>query len=155
MKFALLLITLFFTGLSDILAQQQTDTLQIINIPGKGYTWDGNYLDGKRMKAVLESNDEASAIYRSALVNRGTAITLLITGGVVLAGGLLNDPSVGLYKVAGGFFILLAIPLYTTYDIRMDKAVEIFNNGIIQKKAVGKSVSIGLNAGGIGISLNF
>jgi hypothetical protein len=73
----------------------------------------------------------------------------------VLAGGLLNDPSVGLYKVAGGFFILLAIPFYTTYDIRMDKAVEIFNNDIIQKKAVGKSVSIGLNAGGIGISLNF
>ena len=155
MKFAFLLFTLLFTGLSNILAQQQTDTLQIINIPGKGYTWDGNYLNSKRMKAVLLSNDEASGVYRNALANRNTAFTFLITGSVILAGGLIYDRSVGLYKVAGGFFILLALPVWTIYDVRTDKAVEIYNDGIIQKKAAEKSVSFGLNSGGIGISLNF
>lgn len=155
MKFAFLLFTLLFTGLSNILAQQQTDTLQIINIPGKGYTWDGNYLNSKRMKAVLLSNDEASGVYRSALANRSTAVSFLITGGAILAGGLIYDRSVGLYKVAGGFFILLALPVWTIYDVRTDKAVEIYNDGIIQKKAAEKSVSFGLNSGGIGISLNF
>ena len=100
MRFTILLILLLFTGLSEIAAQQQTDTLQIINVPGKGYTWDGNYLNSKRMKAVLLSNDEASGVYRSALANRSTAVSFLITGGAILAGGLIYDRSVGLYKVA-------------------------------------------------------
>ena len=155
MKYSTLLTIFLFIGLSDLLAQYQTDTIQIINIPGTGYTWEGNYLNSKRMKEVLLTNDEASNVYRNALANRGTAVTFLIAGGVILAGGLIYDPSVGLYKIAGGFFILLAIPLWTVYDLRTDKAVEIYNDGIMQKNAPEKSVSIGLNSGGLGIRLNF
>ncbi|MBW6492621.1 MAG: hypothetical protein K0B15_15665 [Lentimicrobium sp.] len=107
------------------------------------------------MKEVLLANGEASQVYQNALNTRGMAFTFLILGGAILAGGLIMDPSIGLFKVAGGVFILCAIVANSSYGIRKDKAVEIYNNAIKQKNYPEQTVSIGLSSDGIGIQFNF
>ena len=154
MKQYILTIIILFIGLQDILAQQDIDTT-LIQSTNQGYSLNGDYLNTRRMKEVLLANDEASRVYQSALNNKSTAFTFLISGGVILVGGLIKDPSVGIFKVAGGIFILSALPFYTIYDKRTDKAVEIYNNTIKQKNYLEKTVSIGLNSNGAGIQFNF
>lgn len=154
MKQYILIIIMLFIGLQDILAQHDIDTT-LIQSTIQGYSHNGDFLNTQRMKAVLLSNDEASQVYQGALNNKATAFIFLISGGGILLGGWIFEPSVGYFKVAGGVFILGAIPIYAVYYRRTDKAVEIYNNAIKQKKYLEKTVSIGLNSNGVGIQFNF
>lgn len=155
MKKYILIIIMLFIGLQDILAQHDIDTTLIQKSTSQGYSLNGDFLNTQRMKEVLLANDEASKVYQSALNSRSTAFTFLISGVVILAGGWIKDPSVGLYKVAGGIFILSAIPAYTIFDKRTDNAVQIYNDAIKQKNYPEKTASIGLNSNGVGIQFNF
>lgn len=155
MKQTILLTIMLFIGLPDLLAQLETDTIQIRKIPGSGYSWDGNYLNSKKMKAVLLGHDEASQVYQRAIASRGTAIIFLLAGGVIAGGGLVMDPSIGIFKVIGGVFIVSSLSAFISYDVRINKAVNIYNNAIRQKYYPEKTVSIGLNSNGAGIRFNF
>ena len=154
MKQYILIIAILIIGLKNILAQTDNDTT-LIQKSNSGYSYNGNSLNTRRMKEVLLANDEASQVFRNALSSRGTALTFLISGGVTLVGGRIMDPSVGIFKIVGGFFILSAIVASTTYEIRKDKAVEIYNNAIKQKYNPENTLSIGLNSNGVGIQFNF
>ncbi|KAF0202467.1 MAG: hypothetical protein FD170_1934 [Bacteroidetes bacterium] len=154
MKQYFLIIIMLFIGLQDILAQHDNDTT-LIQKSNSGYSYNGNSLNTRRMKEVLLVNDEASQAYQNALNTRGIAFTFLISGGTTLAGGFIMDPSIGLFKVAGGILILSAIFTNISYEIRKDKAVKIYNNAIKQKYNPENTLSIGLNSNGVGIQFNF
>lgn len=154
MKQYFLIIIMLFIGIQDILAQTDNDTA-LIRKSNSGYSYNGNSLNTRRMKEVLRGNDEASQVYRNALNSRNMALSFLISGGVIIIGGQILDRSVGLYKVAGGFFILTAVVINSSYGMRKDKAIEIYNNSIKRKNCPEQTVSIGLSSDGIGLQFNF
>jgi len=154
MKQYILIIVILIIGLQDIFAQTDNDTT-LIQKTNSGYSYNGNSLNTRRMKEVLLVNDEASQVYQNALNTRGIAFSFLISGGVIIIGGQIMDRSVGLYKVAGVFFILSAVVINSSYGMRKDKAVEIYNNAIKQKYNPENTLSIGLNSNGVGIQFKF
>lgn len=154
MKQYILIIVILIIGLQDIFAQTDNDTT-LIQKSNSGYSYNGNSLNTRRLKEVLRTNDEASQVYRNALNSRGMALSFLISGGVIIIGGQIMDRSVGLYKVAGVFFILSAVVINSSYGMRKDKAIEIYNNSIKQKNCPEQTVSIVLSSDGIGVQFNF
>ncbi len=155
MKQYILIIIMLFIGLQDILAQHDNDTTLIQKSTSQGYSLNGDFLNNRRMKEVLLTNDQASKVFQRALNSRGMTFSFVISGVATLIGGLIIDPSREIFKVAGGIFILSSIVAITSYEIRKDKAVEIYNNAIKQKNNPEQTVSIGLNSNGVGIQFNF
>ena len=156
MKYFFILFALFFISFSGH-CQTQSDTITIVK---KGrFAKDEEFLNSNQLLVLMRGNREAFELMKKARSNSALASVFSFTGGVLIGlplglaiGG--GDINWGMVAVGGGF-IVLSIPLVFSYQNNSTRAVEIFNQGLLEAHQRKIELYFQTNENGIGMVLRF
>ncbi len=161
MKKALLLIVLFSISVFTGNAQDSSSKIEVNRVLGSyTYKQNGNYLSGKQLLQLMDSNNEAMQLMKSA--NRSKTWATILGGaggafigfpiGTAIGGGDAKWELAGI----GAALILVAIPISSNYNKKSKKAVDMYNNGFSSTAYQFKpTFDLNLKGNSIGISMSF
>ncbi len=154
--------TIFILGILlsisfGVYSQARSDTITIVK---KGrFAKDEEFLNINQLLVLLRGNPAAYELMRKAKSNSAFATVLSFAGGVMiglplgsaLGGGEVNWGMIG----AGGGLIVLSIPLIYSYRNKSTRAVEIFNDKLLEAKRNQIELHFQSSVNGVGLVLTF
>ena len=158
MKQTLLLI-IFLLCLSQLFAQNQTDSIVVGKKMGTVFMKNGQYLTPRQLLDLTKTNDEAYKEMKIAKSNYDIAYVFGFAGGFMVGwpigtaiGG--GKPNWALAGVGAGL-IVVSIPFSNSYSKHAKNAITIYNKGL-RKNGVNKiETRLGLINNGIALRVNF
>ena len=158
-KISLIIIGIFILSLSQLIAQNQSDAIQVVKKNGTRFIQNDQALTPKQLIEITKTNVEAYKYMKKAKSNFDAGMVFASAGGFLIGwpigtaigGGEADWAMAGI----GAGLALLSIPLASGYNKKAKKAVEIYNKGLNQTKARKVSYHFGVTKNGIGLRVQF
>ncbi len=154
---ALFILILFCSIAFSSVAQTRSDTITIVK-KGK-FLKDEEFLNTNQLMVLMRGNREAYELMKKAKTNTAFATALSFVGGVFIGlplgtaiGG--GEPNWGLMGVGAGL-IVVSIPLISSYKKNSTRAVEIFNQALLETRVRRPEVNLQTTSNGVGVVLRF
>ena len=155
----LFLVVLLILGISQLNAQNQSDSIVVKKAFGTIFKQNGKALTPNQMMNIVQSNPAAYQEMKIAKGNYGPGSVLGFAGGFMvgypigtaLAGGEANWALAGI----GAGLIVASIPFSTAYVRHTKKAVEYYNAGIKHTGMNQINYRLGLASNRIGFKITF
>lgn len=153
----LLFLMVFFLSVS---AQNHTDSIKIVKIPGGGTRYEqlGKDLKLYQIEYIMNKNPMAVNDLKKAKSLDVFTNIVASCGGGLLGYALGYGLSSGYYEMTlitvGCGFIVIAIPISLAAKNKLDKAIETYNGGLIPQSSYEKpDLKFGVTPNGIGFTL--
>ena len=152
-------VCIFLLSSFQLVAQKQSDTIEVIKGFGTVFRQNGNDLRPRQLLEITQTNHEAYLEMQKAKVNHDWGA---LYGG---AGGFLVGWPIGTSLAGrkanwtlayiGGALILISIPLSSAYTRHAQSAVRIYNNGLKKTESFNPDFKLGLTNSGLCLSMRF
>lgn len=146
-------------SLSQLFAQNQTDSIEVRKKMGVVFVQSGTYLSPKALLEVFKSNEEA---YKEMKIAKSKGDMAIVFGG---AGGFLVGWTLGTaagggkpnWAVAGvgAGLIMVSIPFSNSYAKHAKNAVRIYNSGLKKLGLNRVETRFGLTYNGLALRVTF
>lgn len=152
-------IFIFLMSLSQLFAQNQSDSIEVRKNLGTIFVQNGKNLSPRLLLELTQTNDEAYKEMKIAKRNFDAGTILGVTGGFMvgwpigtaLGGGKPNWAMAGI----GAGLIAISIPFSVAYTRHAKNAVRIYNSGL-KKLGLNKTeIRFGLTYSGVGVRMTF
>jgi hypothetical protein len=159
MKKLFLILAFLLIGMSNLFAQNQSDSIEIRISSGVRYYQNGNKLTQRQLLTIMKTDNLAYSEMVSAKANSDMAIILGASGGFLL-GYQLGKLIAGVYPnnvwaLVGGVLMIASIPIIIQSNKKAKNAVRYYNDGIKQSALHKTEYRIGLSGNGLGLSMRF
>lgn len=159
MKKLFLVFAFLLIGMSNLFAQNQSDSIEIRISAGVRYYQNGNKLTQRQLLRIMKTDNLAYSEMVSAKANSDAAIILGATGGFLL-GYQVGKLIAGVYPnnvwaFVGGALMIASIPIMIQSNKKAKNAVRYYNDGLNQTGFYKVELRIGMNENGVGLCLHF
>jgi uncharacterized membrane protein YfcA len=159
MKKVFLVCAFLVIGLTQVLAQNLSDSIEIRISSGVRYYQNGNKLTQKQLLTIMKTDNFAYREMVSAKTNSDMAIILGATGGFLL-GYQVGKLIAGVYPnnvwaLVGGVLMIASIPIMIQSNKTAKNAVRYYNDGLKQSAIHKPDYRIGFSGNGLALSMHF
>ncbi len=123
------------------------------------YSFKGKIINNKDLKEILQSNNQATKIFKQSKRTGFISSVLALLGGACISvpiGNLLNGDKADWSPAAiGAGLVLIALPIVIQSEKQEDKAINTYNRGIKKSSMIRKELKIDLTNHGIGLCIKF
>ena len=152
-------VVILILGISQLQAQNQSDSISVKKAFGTIFKQNGKVLTPGKLMSIVQSNPSAFEEMKVAKSNYGVGSVIGFAGGFMvgypigtaLAGGKADWALAGI----GAGLIVASIPFSSAYVSHAKKAVKMYNAGLKQTGMDHVSYQLGLAANGIGLKIWF
>lgn len=159
MKRIISILLFFILSHCTLIAQNQSDSIEIKRSAGVKYFQNGYPLTQKQVLSIMKTDDVA---YNEMQIARERSINAIVFGA---AGGFLVGYQLGkliadgypklVWIGVGSALILISVPITGASYKHAKNAVDFYNSGIKQTAFHKVEYRIGLNENGLGIKMRF
>ena len=143
-----------------VFSQNGSDSIQISKVSGNNqYALNGQILTLNSMSEIMQDNQEAKLYLGKAKGSAGFANILAYVGGFMIGypiGTMLGggEPNWAMAGIGCGI-VVVAIPIYSSANKNMLRAVETYNQGIQVTRNGIKDKKLGINQNGLALVIRF
>lgn len=165
MKRAILLSFVIVLTFVDGFSQNQSDNtpkykIQFVkNETGQAYIYRGIRIKLKEIPPIVKNNSEAFQLAKQAYNRSSNSRVIGFIGGFLMGFQLVRfitgeEPNWVVGGI-GGALVVAAIPLWKSADGKMQKAVQLYNNGLEEEPLAGYQLVLAGSPHGVGLLLRF
>ncbi|MGJ8685149.1 MAG: hypothetical protein ACSHWW_11025 [Nonlabens sp.] len=137
----------------------QNEEIIKVNVDGYKYRMGDNYLQNSELNDILVLNETAHRLFYDARQYRGISQVMGFAGGFLIGyqlGNLITGKEFNVLQGSiGAGLIGIAIPINIAQNKKIDRAVDIYNDGLSESSTVPMELSLTTSGTGLGFSITF